>query len=161
MNQLTIFSQVHDQIGVIVLYIDGASRGNPGISSVGCVIKKNDNILEEHGYYIGIKTNNQAEYSALLVGLFYVEKYISSSDELLIISDSELLVKQINGLYKVKDSTLRTLFGRAKELLVHIPHRVTHVLRAHNTHADMLANRALDNKIPIPAPLIPLIGTDV
>lgn len=157
MNQMSLFPSKPVLKKSISLYIDGASRGNPGDSSVGCVIKAGDLILEEHGYYIGKKTNNQAEYAALLIGLHFVVNHITLSDELLIVSDSELLVKQINGHYRVKDPILQKLFMRAKNILKTIPHRVTHVLRAHNTHADMLANKALDQKISLPKSLQPLV----
>ncbi len=147
MTQLSLF---HDNKPVkktrLTLYIDGASRGNPGPASVGFVIKREDTVIQEHGYFIGIKTNNQAEYAALVIGLQVVSGIIKEHDELLIISDSELLVKQLNGHYRVKDPTLQRLFNRAKHMLKDINHRITHVLRAHNNHADELANKALDNK---------------
>lgn len=141
----------------VTLYIDGASRGNPGPASVGCVIKKAGKTLEEHGYYLGVRTNNQAEYAALILGLALVKPYIMHDDELLIMSDSELLVKQLNGHYRVKDPILQNMFMRAKKMLQGIDHHITHVLRAHNTHADMLANKALDNKIRLPDNLVPLV----
>lgn len=142
----------------LLLFIDGASRGNPGPSSVGCVIKQDDKIVEEHGYYLGTRTNNQAEYAALLIGLYFAKKHIAADEELLIVSDSELLVKQINGQYRVKDPILQKLFMRAKKMLLQIDnHRVTHVLRAHNTHADMMANKALDQKIKLPEELTELV----
>jgi len=158
MTQLSLFPQgTPTEKSLIALYIDGASRGNPGPSSVGCVIKRADKVIEEHGYYLGKKTNNQAEYAALLIGLHFVAKLIQHQDELLIISDSELLVKQLNGHYRVKDPILQKLFARAKHMLKDIDHRITHVLRAHNTHADMLANKGLDQKIMLPQELLPLV----
>lgn len=158
MTQLSLFPQ--DTLlekSLITLYIDGASRGNPGPSSVGCVIKYEDKVLEEHGYFIGKMTNNQAEYAALLIGLHFVSKIIQHKQELLIISDSELLVKQLNGNYRVKDPILQKLFAKAQHMLKDIDHRITHVLRAHNTHADLLANKALDQKIKLPDELAPLV----
>lgn len=140
-----------------MLYIDGASRGNPGPASVGCVIKCEDTIMQEHGYYIGTKTNNQAEYAALIIGLYFVSDIMHEHDELVIVSDSELLVKQLNGHYRVKDATLQRLFSRAQHMLKDINHRIMHVLRAHNSHADALANKALDNKIALPEQLTPCI----
>ncbi len=158
MTQLSLFQQdTTTEKSLITLYIDGASRGNPGPSSVGCVIKRADVVIEEHGYYLGKKTNNQAEYSALLIGLHFVAQIIKHQDELLVISDSELLVKQLNGHYRVKDPILQKLFARAKHMLKDIDHRITHVLRAHNSHADMLANKALDQKIKLPEDLAPLV----
>jgi ribonuclease HI len=121
------------------------------------VIKKADKIIEERGYYLGVKTNNQAEYAALVLGLALAKPYITHDDELLIVSDSELLVKQLNGHYRVKDPILQKMFVRAKKMLQGIDHRVTHVLRAHNTHADMLANKALDHKIKLPDNLALLV----
>ncbi len=158
MTQLSLFSHNKKaEKSLITLYIDGASRGNPGPASVGCVIKRDDKTVEEHGYYLGKKTNNQAEYAALLIGLHFVSKIIQHQDELLVISDSELLVKQLNGHYRVKDPILQKLFARAKHMLKDIDHRVTHVVRAHNTHADMLANKGLDQKIMLPHELAPLV----
>lgn len=158
MTQLSLFSQnTRKEKSTLTLYIDGASRGNPGPASVGCVIKRGETIIEEHGYYLGTKTNNQAEYAALLIGLHFVTPHIRHNDELLIISDSELLVKQLNGHYRVKDAILQKLCARAKHMLKDIDHRVTHVLRAHNSHADMLANKALDQKISLAQDLIPLV----
>jgi ribonuclease HI len=156
MNQLSFLNEASEK-STLTLFIDGACRGNPGASSVGCVIKRGDTVIEEHGYYIGTKTNNQAEYAALLIGLHFVSQLITEADELLIISDSELLVKQINGIYRVKDLHLRQLWSRAKQMLLNIKHRVTHVLRAHNTHADMLANKALDQKQSLPVNLAHLV----
>jgi ribonuclease HI len=157
MNQLSLFPDETIQKSTISLYIDGASRGNPGASSVGCVIKRDAVVIEEHGYYLGKKTNNQAEYMALLVGLYFALQQVADPDELLIVSDSELLVKQLNGHYRVKDPILQQLFARAKQMLKKVKHRVTHVLRAHNTHADMLANKALDQKIKLPEALVPVV----
>lgn len=162
MNQLNIFdTDSIEKKSLFKLFIDGASRGNPGSASVGCVIKRNDVTLQEHGYYIGIKTNNQAEYFALLVGLHFALPQINAQDDLIIISDSELMVKQLNGQYRVKDPILQKLYIRAKEMLRSVNHRVTHVLRAHNSHADMMANKALDEKIKLPQDVAHLLETYV
>jgi ribonuclease HI len=158
MSQLSLFpSDKKSEKSTITLFIDGASRGNPGPSSVGCVIKRDGTVIKEHGYYLGKKTNNQAEYAALLVGLHFVAQIIQHQDELLVVSDSELLVKQLNGHYRVKDIILQKFYARAKHMLKDIDHRITHVLRAHNSHADMLANKALDQKIKLPDDLLHLV----
>lgn len=156
MNQLKIFPTTGKN--TVTLNIDGASRGNPGPASLGYVIMRGDKVLEQHGYYIGKKTNNQAEYAALVIGVHQVRGYIEHTDELLIISDSELLVKQINGDYRVKHPDLQPLFTRAKQLLAGIDHRVTHVLRAHNTQADLQANKALDEKTPLTTALATVLA---
>src|SRR5690349_12915959 len=79
------------------LFIDGAARNNPGKAGAGIYILKNDQEVCKEGFYLGVKTNNQAEYAALLVGLYYIKQYIEPHDHLDIISDSQLLVRQFNG----------------------------------------------------------------
>ena len=142
---------------LVTLYIDGASRGNPGPASVGCFIKRDGQVLLQQGYYLGTKTNNQAEYAALLIGLHLAKGLLRPDDHLHIVSDSELLVKQLTGHYRVRDPLLQVLFARAQCMLQNVDYRITHVLRVHNTHADALANQALDQKKSLPAELAPLV----
>ena len=86
------------------LYVDGASRNNPGPSGAGLCIFKDGEVAEKHGFYLGKRTNNQAEYLALLLGIFFLKKQISGGDFVEIVSDSQLLVRQLLGAYRVKNS---------------------------------------------------------
>lgn len=126
------------------LYTDGGSRGNPGPSAFAYVIEAEDGtVLAAHGETIGVATNNVAEYSGLVAGLkAALELQVSELD---VVSDSELLVKQMRGEYKVKNAALRELSleaGRVARQLGKVEYR--HVLRAHNELADRLVNEALD-----------------
>ena len=126
------------------LSTDGGSRGNPGPAAYGYVLESEDgHVLDAHGEAIGTATNNVAEYRGLIAGL---ESAVQRGvDELEVVSDSELLVKQMRGEYKVKNETLRTLQSEAAELAAGLK-RVTYtaVRRAHNELADRLVNEALD-----------------
>ena len=126
------------------LWTDGGSRGNPGPAAYAYVLEADDgDSLAAHGESIGTATNNVAEYSALIAGL---EKAVELGvDELEVISDSELMVKQMRGEYKVKNVALRELSLRAAALARELG-RVTYtaVRREHNELADRLVNEALD-----------------
>lgn len=132
------------------MYIDGASRNNPGPAGVGIYIIKDDKPVEKLGFFIGTKTNNQAEYLALLIGVLFLKNHLLGDDLILITSDSELLVKQIKGVYRVKDSELKHLFSVAKKLLEGISYDIGHVLREDNKVADALANKGIDHHIKVP-----------
>lgn len=138
--------------------VDGASRNNPGKSGGGVAIYKNDQLLETHGFYLGIKTNNQAEYGALLLGLFLVKKYLTEQDRLLIISDSQLLVRQLQGIYQIKHVDLKPLHNLAQHLLQDVSYKVMHVLREHNEVADQMANQGIDRKELMPPEFIKLLA---
>ena len=126
------------------LWTDGGARGNPGPAAFAYVLEdEGGSALAAHGEAIGIATNNVAEYSALIAGL---EKAVELGvDELEVISDSELMVKQMRGEYKVKNEALRQLSLRAHALARRLA-RVTYtaVRREHNELADRLVNEALD-----------------
>jgi ribonuclease HI len=126
--------------------IDGGARGNPGPAACGVVIRNaKGEILAELGEYLGIQTNNFAEYSGLLIALEYAveEKYPS----LKVLSDSELLVRQMQGRYKVKSPGLIELYDRAKVLVRKLQHfSIEHVLREYNREADRLVNKVLDSR---------------
>lgn len=144
-----------DHFHYFKLYVDGASRNNPGSAGVGIYIMKDDTPLEKQGFYLGIKTNNQAEYLALILGLLVLQKHaIGPDDILLVISDSELMVKQLKGEYRVKNPDLRQLFDVAKKLLVRLRYNVAHVLREENSIADKLANIGIDRAIRVPDDLL-------
>ncbi len=127
------------------MHCDGASSGNPGDSGIGVVINvghKESHCLSE---YIGTATNNVAEYSALLRGL--EEAKSLGIRQIDIYMDSELIVKQIKGIYRVKNENLLPLWNRAKSLLKEFAHySVTHVPREMNKEADALATRAVKQK---------------
>jgi ribonuclease H / adenosylcobalamin/alpha-ribazole phosphatase len=127
------------------LSTDGGSRGNPGPAAYGYVLESDDgHVLDARGEAIGTATNNVAEYRGLIAGL---ESAVQRGvDELEVVSDSELLVKQMRGEYKVKNETLRSLQREAAELAAGLK-RVTYtaVRRAHNELADRLVNEALDS----------------
>lgn len=158
MKQLHLFSSsaapVSDKPQVVAdmwqLFIDGAARNNPGPAGVGIYILKNGEPVERKGYFLGSKTNNQAEYAALLIGLILVKELMQPDDSLTIVSDSELLVKQIQGLYKVKQPDLQKLYMQALILLQSLTYVIRHVLRSENPVADELANHGIDKKIPLP-----------
>jgi ribonuclease HI len=130
------------------LYTDGGARGNPGPAALGYVIEAEDGaILASHAEAIGRATNNVAEYRALLAGLERARAL--GVRELEVVSDAELLVKQMRGEYRVRDAKLRPLFLRAVELAGAFE-RVTYraVPRAENRLADQLVNEALDRDSP-------------
>lgn len=128
----------------LVAFIDGGARGNPGPAGYGVVVqdesRKKIAALSE---YLGHQTNNFAEYQGLIAALEYAVG--NGHKALKVISDSELLVRQIKGIYKVNNLALRDLHGRAKELIAKLDwFSIGHVLRGHNEEADRLANAAMD-----------------
>lgn len=126
------------------LFSDGACRGNPGIGGAGAVIiDGHENIIWEGKEYLGHCTNNIAEYKALILGL---NGAISQGYKSLnVYMDSELLAKQINGSYRVKNENLKVLMGEVRRLLAAFDSiEVRHVPRIHNSRADKLANMAID-----------------
>ena len=139
---------------LLYIFFDGASRNNPGPSGAGIYIKNKNKAVCKDGYYLGKKTNNQAEYLAFLISLLIVEKKIASKKtnlHLVISSDSELLVKQINGLYKVKNADLKKIKKIIDTFLKNKSYEIKHVLRAKNKVADQLANEGIDSKKPLPS----------
>src|ERR1700719_5434637 len=132
--------------------IDGGSRGNPGPASYGAVIRDpRGEIIAKLKKYIGRMTNNVAEYYGLIAALDYAQSH--GIRALRVESDSELLVRQIRGHYKVKSPDLRPLFERAKKMSQTFDSfRIDHVYREQNTEADALANEALDETSGVPKP---------
>jgi ribonuclease H / adenosylcobalamin/alpha-ribazole phosphatase len=125
------------------LFTDGGSRGNPGPAAYGYVIEAEDGQLVAHGEAIGRATNNVAEYSGLVAGLAKAAEL--GVRELEVVSDSELLVKQMQGEYRVKNEALKELWEEANDLERRFSRvRYTAVRRAHNELADRLVNEALD-----------------
>lgn len=131
----------------IVAHTDGASRGNPGESGIGIVLEDEmGNTIFEGGGFIGTATNNIAEYQALLACLMKTKAF--SCTRLVVYSDSELMVRQLKGQYKVKEPTLRRLFAEAKAILKASPFtfEIKHVAREENRRADELANVGINSK---------------
>ena len=124
-------------------YIDGACSGNPGDASIGVVINdKKHTYKETISQYIGQATNNVAEYSALLMALKKAKSLMA--EKIFIKSDSELLVKQIKGVYKVKNETLKELNHQAQSMLSEFKiFKIEHIRREYNKEADKLAKQAI------------------
>jgi ribonuclease HI len=128
----------------LIAYSDGGARGNPGPAGYGVVIKdETGKKIAALSEYLGHQTNNVAEYQGLIAALEYATAH--GYKALKLISDSELLVRQIKGIYKVKNSALKDLHTRAKELVAKLEwFSIEHVLRGKNSEADQLANDAMD-----------------
>lgn len=129
----------------LIIQTDGGARGNPGPAGIGVVLSDvKGNVLEEHAKYLGITTNNQAEYQAAILGLKRALALGATSVE--VVADSELLIRQANGDYKVRNADLALRFLELKNLETQLGGRVTyrHVRREQNKHADRLSNDAMD-----------------
>ena len=125
-------------------HVDGGARGNPGPSGFGVVIQDAaGHPVAELSEYLGHHTNNYAEYRGLLAALRYAaENHLSALN---VISDSELMVRQMKGIYKVRHPELRKLYDEAQQLVRRLEHfEIRHALREHNQVADRLANQAMD-----------------
>jgi len=134
------------------IYTDGGSRGNPGISGYGlAVYDNNDNLLYQEAKFLGVKTNNEAEYLGLIAALNWLvenqDKFNPSSVNFF--SDSQLLVRQIQGKYKVKSPNLIHLYQASKDLLSQVNSTCTFndIRRGYNQIADSLANEAMDRRL--------------
>ncbi|MGB8468365.1 MAG: ribonuclease HI family protein [Candidatus Babeliales bacterium] len=132
------------------LYIDGASRNNPGPSGAGVYILKNDQLFYAQGFYLGKKTNNEAEYYALLIGIFICKEAMESSDTVYIASDSQLVIKQLLGEFQVRKPEIKKLYDAARILLSDLSYSLCHILREQNSRADLLANKGIDTHNPLP-----------
>jgi ribonuclease HI len=130
----------------LTLYVDGGSRGNPGPSGGGFAVYEGRTLVLKGSIYFGIKTNNQAEYGALVMALQGLIKHFpgASVDCRM---DSQLVVEQVNGNYKVKSPNVKPLFEKVKTLLGDIPDfEISYIPREKNKKADSLANEAMDRK---------------
>jgi ribonuclease HI len=130
----------------IIANIDGGARGNPGPAAYGVVVRNaQGEVIKEWGEYLGIQTNNVAEYSALVAALDYAVK--EHYPALKVLSDSELLVRQMRGQYRVKNPALREFYDRAQALARKLQQfSIEHVLRERNRAADRLVNQVLDSR---------------
>ena len=131
----------------LIIHIDGVARGNPGEGGIGVIIETPDGeTVEEIGRYIGVTTNNYAEYEALLTALKTAVKYNPS--KVTVFSDSQLLVRQMNGIYQIKSKHLIPLYKQSRSLIDKIGNVIIiHVPREKNKEADKLANRAVNLKL--------------
>ena len=138
-----------------VAWIDGGARGNPGEAGCGLVVELGDGTREEHSIYLGHRTNNVAEYAGLLAALTRARDL--GVRDIRVLSDSQLLVQQMNGSYRVKARHLQPLWLRAQALARSFRTcRCEHVFREANREADALANRAMTTRrstLPVPEPL--------
>lgn len=130
----------------LTVNVDGGARGNPGPAAIGVVVRNaGGEVLEEHGERIGRATNNVAEYRALLRGIELAAAH--GAEELELVGDSELVVRQVEGRYKVKDATMKRLHGEVKAALGGFGGwSIRHVRREQNADADRLVNAALDGE---------------
>jgi len=127
-----------------IVNVDGGARGNPGPAAIGVVVRDGDGaVLEERGEKIGEATNNVAEYRALLKGIELAVAH--GAGDLELIGDSELVVRQVEGRYKVKNAGMKELHAEVKKALAGFDSwSIRHVRRAENADADRLVNEALD-----------------
>jgi ribonuclease HI len=137
---------------IIDIFTDGGARGNPGPAGFGVVIKNSENkTLYQNSSFLGIKTNNEAEYAGLIDALNWIKNNYENFGvtQANIFSDSQLMVRQLQGLYKVKSSNLKPLFAQSQKILENIPISFTfgNIPREQNTHADRLANQAMDTRL--------------
>lgn len=139
---------------ILNIYCDGGSRGNPGESAAAFVVKERGGVVHSEAKYLGIATNNFAEYSAVLLALQWIienkldNKYKNLlAKEIAFILDSELVVRQINGVYKVKNNNLMEIYIEVKKILGRLPNKIIfkNVTREKNIMADSLVNKVLDN----------------
>jgi len=144
---------------VLQFYIDGAARNNPGPAGAGVYIIKNDMPYAKKAYFLESKTNNQAEYLALLLALYHMHelKQNMTIDRIVFYSDSKLLVQQMMGIYRVKNICLQRYVSTARILLKQCNYTFKHILRHANGIADGLANDGIDNKVSLPAEFIKIM----
>jgi len=138
----------------LTIYTDGGALNNPGPAASAYVIYHNKDIIHQEGVYLGPQTNNYAEYNAVILALEEVKELVQVGkvkelEKIFFVSDSNLLVNQLNGLYKVKNAGIRecVLKVRRLEQEVNVPVSYTHVMREQNTVADAIVKQTLQGKI--------------
>ena len=139
-----LFSAPESAPAAHTAHVDGGARGNPGPAGYGVAINDaSGHPVAELSEYLGHRTNNYAEYQGLLAALRYAAE--NQIKALKVISDSELMVRQMKGIYKVRHPDLRKLYEQAQQLVRRLEHfEIRHALREHNQTADRLANEAMD-----------------
>lgn len=131
---------------ILTIHTDGGSLNNPGKAACAFLIHENDKLIHKYNEYIGIASNNVAEYTGLIRALTYVKDHLLDSvDKINVFADSELMVRQVTGIYKVKNADIKPLHSQIKilELELACPITYTHVLREKNKEADALVKAAL------------------
>ncbi len=151
--------ETDNKLQKFTFYVDGASRGNPGRSGAGVYLLQGENSIEEKGFFLGIRTNNEAEYFAMLLGIYFFKVHAQPSSTLTVISDSQLLIRQMQGIYKVKKPELQKLHMIATCELAGFAVEFQHVEREYNTIADALANKGVDEKIAVPLKFLDMLTT--
>ncbi|MFT6765555.1 MAG: ribonuclease HI [Alteromonas naphthalenivorans] len=141
------------------LFVDGASKGNPGPSGAGVYIKKQGKDFLRKGFYLQTKTNNEAEYLALVIGILFLKLEVQPGDRVCITSDSELLVKQMLGQYKVRKEELKKFHSVASQESSLFSPTFKHTLRENNTHADALANEGVAQRTSLPIKFLDVLRT--
>lgn len=150
---------------VLTLFVDGASRGNPGASGIGIFCRNAaGTAVIKSGFFTGAQTCNQAEYSALLYAFFFLSQKLTPEQQrhyhINVTADSLLLIKQMRGEFKVKEPTLKILWRLANELSKNFSCSFKHVLREFNTQADELANLGVDSKTKPPKEFLTLLANN-
>lgn len=135
----------------IIVHTDGGARGNPGPAACAFIVETGGKLIKKGSLFLGKATNNTAEYQGVILALKWLieNKVTLSAKEIVFYLDSELIVRQISGIYKVKDENLRNLFSAVSSLLVSIGKKVVfrNVPREKNKIADLLVNKALDENL--------------
>ena len=132
---------------LLKIYCDGGARGNPGSAAAAFVVERQGRVIFKNAKFLGNATNNVAEYSAVLLAMKWLSNFSEKEfEEVLFVLDSELVVKQLTGLFKIKNENLRSLYFSVKEEEKKIPLRISFaaVPRNKNRLADLLVNRKLD-----------------
>lgn len=132
----------------LIIHSDGGARGNPGPAAIGVVIQSEKEI-KEISRFIGNATNNQAEYQAVIEALKWIKENIKEEFQAVFNLDSELVVRQLNGEYKIKNEGLRPLYSEIRALVIDLGGNISfkHVRREENSQADKLVNEALDKHL--------------
>ena len=136
--------------GKITINTDGGSRGNPGHAAIGIIAHDDEKVIYQVGEYLGVLTNNEAEYKAVVKSLEWIlDSNLSPSRPISFLLDSKLVVEQLNKRWKIKDDRMRVLANDCFKLLEKISNSVTfsHVPREKNSQADALVNQALDARL--------------
>lgn len=141
------------------MYVDGAARKNPGPAGAGLFITCNSVPVLKKGFFLGHRTNNQAEYIAFLLGVYHLKTVLGDqSAQTMCYSDSLVMVQQLNGRYRIVDQTLQKLFGIAKKYTHSMDLLIQHIPREQNVEADEAANWGIDQKIALPEAFLSIIS---
>ena len=157
-KQLSFLKTKAHEEKTLEIFTDGASRGNPGFAGAGIYIKHDKKELLKKGFFLGEKTNNQSEYLALALSLFFAKSLYKKYYHFIVFSDSELLTKQMNGEYKIKNPILHQIKNLIDSMLKGITFEIKHILREKNSIADKLANDGINNKQKMPKDFIELLN---